>query len=143
MTRITKTSVVKVLVMTLLLTTASFAGSKNESVESAKVKKMVGTLLNGINSENDGLKKSSIYFAGKYKIEEAVDVLTAQLSKEDDPATRILIALSLYSIGSPEGMNVVKARSEVDTDSKVRRMCSAIYETYAMDEIKAFYTINK
>ena len=38
-------------------------------------------LLDGIKSENDGVKRSSIYFVGKYKIADAEDLLIGQLNK--------------------------------------------------------------
>lgn len=38
----------------------------------------------GINSENEGLRKSSIFFAGKYKISEVTDLLEEELKNEKD-----------------------------------------------------------
>ncbi len=90
----------------------------------------IETLKGGIKSNNQGLRKSSIYMAGLYRIDEAVNVLTDQLKKEDDPGTKVLIALSLYNIGNPKGMEAVRDLSEKDQDAKVKRMSSIIYRTY-------------
>ncbi len=85
-------------------------------------------LLTGIQAENTGLKKSSIYFSGLYKVEESVDVLINQLDKEEDPAVRILIALALYKIGTEEGIAAIQNLAVNDDNLKVRRMSKAILD---------------
>ncbi len=61
-------------------------------------KNSIATLKEGIHSENRGVKKSSIYMAGLYKIEEAVDALIDKLKTEEDPDTRILKVLIYIKI---------------------------------------------
>ena len=90
-------------------------------------------LITGIHSENDGVRRNSIYFAGYYKIVEAEDALIAQLKKEKDSSTRILIALVLYELGSEEGLFEVKDLSLNDKDAKVRRMAVQIYNEYLVN----------
>jgi hypothetical protein len=90
-------------------------------------------LIAGIHSENDGVRRNSIYFAGYYKIVEAEDALIAQLKKEKDSSTRILIALVLYELGSEEGLFEVKDLSLNDKDAKVRRMAVQIYNEYLVN----------
>lgn len=87
-------------------------------------------LKSGINSDNDGVRKSSIYFAGKYRIEEAVNCLVKRLEKEEEASVRLLLAYSLYEIKNPEGMNAVKELSIKDNDIKVKRMSSNLYKEY-------------
>ena len=91
-------------------------------------------LIAGIHSENDGVRRNSIYFAGYYKIVETVDALIAQLKDENDPSTRILIALVLYELGSEEGLLEVKDLSLSDQDAKVRRMATQIYNEYLVND---------
>jgi HEAT repeat protein len=93
-------------------------------------KNSIVTLKEGIQSENPGVRKSSIYMAGLYKIEEAVDVLTKEIRTEKDANIKVLIALSLYNIGDPKGMEAVKALSENDQDLRVKRMSTALYQAY-------------
>ena len=88
------------------------------------------TLKQGIRSDNPGLRRSSIYMAGLYKIDEAVEALTEQLEKEDNADTRILIALSLYNIGDPDGMKAVKKLAVSDSDNEVKRMSKVIYREF-------------
>ena len=87
-------------------------------------------LKSGINSENDGVRKSSIYLAGKYRVAEVVTCLVERLGKEDEPSVRLLIAYSLYEIKDSEGMKAVKELSIKDNNIKVNRMSSNLYDAY-------------
>ncbi len=97
--------------------------------------------LNGLNSDNSGLRKSCIYFAGKYKISCAVLPLMALLRKENDTDTKILIALALYQIRDARGMYLVKVISDNDDNAKVRRRCTAIYDRYVQDRSSLYATL--
>lgn len=90
----------------------------------------VGNLIMGIESENQGVSRSSIYYAGLYRIPEAVKPLMERMRNEPDASTKILIALSLFRIGDPEGLDMVQLLAKEDLNPKVRRMCSAIYNEY-------------
>lgn len=93
-------------------------------------KNAVENLVINISSENPGVKKTAVYYAGCYKVKEAAGKLSAQLIKESDPSVRILIALSLYKLADKEGLSIVYELSKNDPDSGVRHMCSAIYNEY-------------
>ncbi|MCU0365572.1 MAG: HEAT repeat domain-containing protein [Ignavibacteriaceae bacterium] len=94
-------------------------------------------LVAGIHSDNTGVKRSAIYFAGKYRIAETEEALIAQLKTENDPSTRILIALVLYELGSEEGLLEVKDLSLNDKNTKVRRMATQIYNEYMVNDASA------
>jgi hypothetical protein len=120
-------------VVILFNSTNAFAGGfekVQDKLGSKKYSKAVSNLMAGINSENLGLKKSCIYYAGLYEIPEAVDVLIKQMKNESDPDVKILIALSLYKIGDTKGYSMIKAAAEKDNDPKVRNMCIAICNTF-------------
>ncbi len=87
-------------------------------------------LISGINHENDGVRKSAIYFAGKYRISESVDALVSQLENEENSSFRVLISLSLFMIGDENGMDAIYRTSLNDPNEKVKRMASAIYAEY-------------
>ena len=93
-------------------------------------------LLDGIMSENEGVKRSSIYLVGKYRIAEAEQVLIEQLEMEENPSNRILIALVLYEIGSENGLLEVKKLISNDDNHKVRRMSTHIYNEYLTNNSK-------
>ena len=97
-------------------------------------------LVAGIQSDNTGVKRSAIYFAGKYRIAEVEDVLINQLNEEDDASTRILIALVLFEMGSEEGLVEVQELSLNDEDAKVRRMATQIFNEYLVNDTKGSLT---
>ena len=86
----------------------------------------VKNLALGLTSDCSGLKKSCIYFAGFYEIKGMVEPLAEQLVKETDPNIRILIALSLYKIGTPDAVKAVEKLVKNELDPKVKRMGIAI-----------------
>lgn len=91
-------------------------------------------LIAGIQSDNLGVKRSSIYYAGKYRVAETEDVLIDQVKKEEDPSTRILISLVLFEMGSEEGLLEVQELSINDENSKVRRMATQIYNEFLVND---------
>lgn len=113
----------------LLISSAGYAGNKPNDLNK-KNKIAVENLKTGIKSDNAGLKRSAIYYAGYYGISETVPTIVETLKKESDPKTRILIALVLYKIGDEKGIGLVKKMSENDGDTEVRRMCKCIYDAY-------------
>ncbi len=125
-------SVSTLVVLFLLIILNASAGiqaqnSRHKNISASSLE----SLKEGIKSDNKGLKRSSIYMAGLYKIDEAVETLAEQLEKEKDAGTRILIALSLYNIGDPDGMEAVKKLSFKDSDKEVKRMSTALYREFA------------
>jgi len=127
----TVTALVVILVIALNANTGLQAqSSKYKNVTENSLE----TLKQGIRSDNTGLRRSSIYMAGLYKIDEAVETLKDQLEKEQNSGIKILIALSLYSIGNPDGMEAVKKLAKSDNDKEVKRMSTVIYREFANSE---------
>lgn len=93
----------------------------------------VANLINGINSENNGLMRSSIYFAGKYRISETTDALLEILDEEHDASDIVLIALAIYRIGDKEAMIHVLETAKTSDNSKVRNILSAIAIQYFVE----------
>ncbi|MBS4034522.1 MAG: hypothetical protein KGZ85_08665 [Ignavibacterium sp.] len=123
------TKTVLVLVVGLLLTNSIFAQSSLS--EFTKNKYALDNLLMGIHSDNEGVRKSAIYFAGKYKVLESAEDLIAQLKKEENPGIKVLIALALFEMESKEGLDAVRKLSKNDENLRVRNMASFIYNEYA------------
>jgi HEAT repeat protein len=116
------------LVITLSLT--SFTQNNHISLTSNDIH----NLITGIKSDNTGLKKSAVYMAGKYNVEEAAGTLIEQLKSEKDASVKVLIALALYKIGSEEGMEAVKSLSMNDNNEEVKRMSIAILNQWEEDK---------
>jgi len=126
-----KSNLTAAVLLVALLINCSLAYAKSSSLDpDLKSKTALENLKNGIRSDNEGLRKSAIYFAGYYRISETVPVLTEIVKNESKPSTRILIALVLYRIGDEKGINLVKNMAINDHNPDVRRMCTCIYNAY-------------
>jgi HEAT repeat protein len=113
----------------LMVSTLAYAKTDPNDLD-RKTKNAVENLKVGIKSDNCGLKRSSIYYAGYYRFTETIPALTEQIKKETDPRTRILIALVLYKIGDEKSIDLVKEMAAKDINPEVRRMCTCIYDAY-------------
>jgi len=132
-----------VLLLTIFLLSSAAIAQKQSIGDVTTNEHALNNLITGIQSENDGLKRSSIYFAGKYRIAEVENILINQLQKEDDPSTRILIALVLYEMGSIEGLLVVQRLAQNDDNERVRRMATHIYNEYLINDLNSSVSMVK
>jgi hypothetical protein len=121
----------------------SIAAQKAEQKKYVFKENTVKSLIEGINSANDGVRKSSIYYAGLYSVDGTVDALIEQLENEKIPSNRVLIVLSLYMIGDPDGLDAIYKSALKDTDRKVRLISSAVYEQYKSNSMVAFSSTSK
>jgi HEAT repeat protein len=119
-----------VLTVALLLPVPLILAQTNSIKDVTTNKYALDNLLAGIKSDNEGVRRSSIYYAGKYKISEAEQALIEQLKIELNPSTRSLIAFVLYELGSEEGLGEVKKLAQGDVDPRVRRMSNHLIKEY-------------
>jgi HEAT repeat protein len=127
--KLTKQKTLSVVLLVLLL--AGGVTAQPKSLDQLADKKIaIKNLIEGIKSENYGLQRSCIYFAGKYNVEEVVPELIKQLRTASKPETRKLIAVVLFKIGNNEGLEAVKLYAMNDKDYKVRNFCAAITQAY-------------
>lgn len=130
-------SAVLVLLFILLIANTAFAQKRNDSAKVMPLKAAAAVLdlnkyalknlISGIQSDITDIRRNAIYYAGKYKIKQALLPLMAQLREEKNPAVRKLIAHSLYQIGDLRGIYIVKSFARNDENEKVKHLCSAIY----------------
>jgi HEAT repeat protein len=126
-----KNKIFSIVLALVMILPASFVLAQNNSIKDITAHKYaLDNLLAGIKSENEGVRRSSIYFAGKYKIAETEQALIDRLKNEPNPATRSLIAFVLYELGSEEGFAEVKKLALNDIDPNVRRMSIHLIREY-------------
>lgn len=132
MTRAKISSVKKtVLVLTAAFILTTTANAQNQTTDNTGFKpNAVKSLIAGITSSNEGLKRDCIYFAAKYNIKETITALTDELKTEKSPRNRILIAFALYQLGIDDGIKAVYNAALKDNDAQVRRMCAALCNEY-------------
>jgi HEAT repeat protein len=126
-----KNNIFTIVLLIAMIFPVSFILAQNNSIkEVTSHKYALDNLLAGIKSDNEGVRRSSIYYTGKYKIAEAELALIEQLKIESNPSTRTLIAFVLYKLGSEEGLGEVKKIARSDVDPKVRRMSIHLINEY-------------
>ena len=133
--------VIAFLSILFVATIGELTAQTNSIKDITSVKYALDNLLDGIKSENDGVKRSSIYFVGHYRIAEAEEALIEQLKKEQNPSNRILIALVLFELVSEDGLLEVKKLASNDDNQKVRRMSTHIYNEFLTKDLKRKFSL--
>ena len=110
------------------LISAPGASAKSGGFYSATTEKqsfMINNLKAGIMSDNQGLRRSSIYYAGCYQVAELTSSLIEQLDKEPLVRNRKLILLSLYKTGGDKALKAIEdyVTSGKDTESRILAQC--------------------
>jgi hypothetical protein len=90
----------------------------------------IANLSVAIQAENTGLRKSAVYLAGLYSLNEVIPILVGQLEKENDSSIKILIALALYRMEDPVGMEAVENLYKNENNARVKRMSKAILDEF-------------
>ena len=101
----------------------------------------INNLIIGIKSDNEGLNRSCIYYAGKYRIREAVDALIDKMSNVKDANTKVLIARSLYEIRDAKGLEAVRRQSLTDENERVKKMSALIFSEYVKNSNLGYVSI--
>lgn len=117
-------------ILVLLLSSISFGNSSPAKKATLNRDLIVINLLNGINSDNEGLKYSSAYFLGDLKSKESVIPLLKILHNDKNDEARIMAALSLSKIKDARGIFAVKQAIKFDKSDRVKKMCSIFYKDY-------------
>lgn len=119
-------------VVLVLFLVSSFSFGKPFPAKKATLNRdvIVTNLLNGINSENEGLKYSSAYFLGDLKSKESVIPLLKILHNDKNDEARIMAALSLSKIKDARGIFAIKQAIKFDKSDRVKKMCAIFYKDY-------------
>lgn len=127
-----KTYTVLLSVFFLLL----FSASTIYSQDSIKVIKMTNkktvdkNYLEGLKSNNEGLRVSCAYYLGERRSSRAVIPLMKILHSDKSPEARIIAALSLFKIGDARGIYAIKQEIKYDKSERVSNMCKIFYQMY-------------
>jgi len=88
-------------------------------------------LLNGLASDNIGLKYSCVLMLGKMQSDRAVVPLISILNKSTDENLRVAAAWALCKIGNMQGVYAVKMAAKNDESTKVKETCAGFYENFS------------
>lgn len=114
-----------IVLVLLVFATSLFAGPNKASREIIEQ-----NYIEGINSENLGLKVCSAYFLGEMKSQKAVIPLMAILRGDNSDGARLAAALALVKIGDARGVYMVKRTVDFNDCEKVRKLAKHLYSAY-------------
>lgn len=136
-----KTYFFTVVILTMVVSLALNSYGKGKDNSSTQFdRKTVQNFIIGINSENNGLCESCIYYAGYYKVRGTVESLINVLNNSyKKPSLRILAAVSLYRIGDLKGIRAIRDIVQFDKTESVRIVCSKLYNEY-LNQVEFFCT---
>jgi HEAT repeat protein len=124
----------RVLILTVAATLLAFSSVLAVDPQTTKsaidMDKVEASLLNGLNSENQGLIISSSQMLGDIKSGKAVIPLMHMLKSDNSESSKIAAALALYNIGDERGLYAIKRAAKFDDSNKVRSFCNKFYKAY-------------
>ena len=123
-------TIYSLLLLLLLSFTTTFAKGQSKSEYS----KIENNLLEGVDSENQGLKLSSAYFLGEIKSDKAIIPLLEILHNSDECCAKQVAALALYKINSERGMFAIKQAIKFDDNEQTKRICKILYNQHLLRE---------
>lgn len=94
------------------------------------------SLLEGLNSDNLGLRTSCAYMLGELKFSGSVIPLMQVLREDKNEEARISAALALYKIGTPLSINAVKQAIKFDNCDRVSKHASDFYNEYLRNKLR-------
>ena len=90
----------------------------------------VASLADGIHSENDGLKKSSMKMVARYKLKQVCPILIKQFENETSIEYKMLIAEVIYDVSCPEMVDGFRAVLKYETLEELKYFCDLLHENY-------------
>jgi hypothetical protein len=118
------------------LMTFSVVGQKNVEQCSTvfKNKYALSNLIAGINSDNHGVQKQCVYYAGFYQVQETVDHLISLIKNSECEDIQKLAVLSLYEIKNKDGIDFLKDYSFRCKNPNIKRISKLAYQQYVNEK---------
>jgi hypothetical protein len=118
------------MIITIALINSVTSASTTQNQKRSISKSSIENLLEGVSSDNLGLKLSAAYYLGEYECSEAVIPLLNILKNSEREEARITAALALFKINDARGMFAVKQAIKFDKSDRVKKVCSNLYREY-------------
>jgi HEAT repeat protein len=91
----------------------------------------IDNLISCLTSENQGVKRQGVYYAGLYKVDESVDYLIEIIKNKNNDEVQKLAVLSLLRIDSKKGINFLKKLTTESDNADLKKLSSLVYLDYA------------
>lgn len=121
------------LLFSIILITLSVYGFSADESKDQGVRlnqNSIVSLLEGLNSDNLGLKTSCAYMLGELKVTEGIIPLMKVLRNDENEEARIASALALYKIGTPMSIHAVKQAASFDESKRVSKLSANFYNEH-------------
>jgi len=128
--------IVTILFLFIILSSIAFAGD-NSTKKYEYTQNTIASLLEGLNSDNTGLKTSCAYLLGELNVTEGIIPLMRLLRNDESEEVRICAALALYKIGTPVSIFAVKQAIRFDESDRVSRLAAKFYYDYLRSNQRA------
>jgi hypothetical protein len=125
------TAIFTILFLIITLSTTAFAGD-NSTKKSEYSQNTISSLIEGLKSDNTGLKTSCAYLLGELNVTEGIIPLMRLLRNDDCEQVRICAALALYKIGTPISIFAVKQAIRFDESERVNNLAAKFYYDYLL-----------
>jgi hypothetical protein len=114
-------------ILIVLFLTFQILSAQTETACSSKLPKCsVSNFILGVQSNIPGIKKCCIYFAGKYRVEEAAQTLINEFDKAGESEYKPLIVWSLYRIGDEACVKKLRAILASEIRAEIKLFCSTL-----------------
>lgn len=117
----------------LFLVLAAFSTDGSNKNGDKKDECIFASLMNGLESDNFGLRTSAAYLLGEFRCDRAVILLMRMLKSEEREEARIVAALALLKIGDQRGIFAIKQAIRFDGNERVRRQCEKFFAAYSIE----------
>jgi hypothetical protein len=117
-----------VLFSIVLVSSVTSGASSNNKVRVSE--RTIENLMEGLRSDNMGLKISAAYYLGEYECSGAVIELLRVLKSDKREEARIAAALALYKLNDARGLFAVKQAIRFDKSERVKKICSNLYKEH-------------
>ncbi len=127
-TRLFTTAIIAMLFFAVSINAAEPSNKANKKVTDEQIE---ASLLNGLTSQNTGLRVSCAYMLGEIiPSEKGVLELMRILRNDDDENVRIMAALTLIKLEDARGLNLIKNECKYNDNERTRKMCKHFYCAY-------------
>jgi HEAT repeat protein len=127
---------ISILLLVLLSTFVTYSQDTVEVIERITESDIDKNYIEGVKSDNLGLRVSASYYLGERKSSRGVIPLMYVLRNDDSAEARIMAALSLFKIGDERGIFAIQKAIEFDENEQVRKMCEIFYQMHLSEKMK-------
>lgn len=131
------------ILLVIAVSVSASAGDKTLYGSAEKYERAEATLLEGLQSDNEGLRESCAYMLGELRSDKAVIPLMGILRCESCNTARIVAALALCRIGDSRGVYAVKQAVQFDDNFAVQQRCAYFYNEYVQAGTFNFTSVDK